>query len=636
MPRITQIKTNFTAGEVSRRLLGRGDLRAYDNGALALRNLFIHPTGGVTRRSGLAFVDAARGAGRLVAFEFNTEQTYLLVFSDGKIDVYEDDARVATVDAPWTAAQLSQITWTQSADTLLVCHPDVPPRKLTRSGTSGGWSLSGWSYVTDGVSGGDVVRMPFYRFADPAVTLAPSGTTGAITVAASAAVFDPRHDGCRIRIQGKQLRVTGVVSATQVNATVVETLPNANATTNWDEQSFSPLRGWPVSAAFHQDRLVIGGSRDLPNRLWLSRSADLWNFDLGTGQDDEAIEFGILSDQVNAIRAVFSGRHLQLFTSGAEYMVSGDPLTPQNIQVTRQTRIGSPVDRSVPPRDVDGATLFVSRNGKEIREFLYTDTEAAYQANDLALLARHLVIDPCDQDYDQSRRLMFVVMGDGSLGALTVYRLESVTAWTRLETDGVVRSVAVVGDVVYVLVDRAGRWSVERFDDDLNLDAALVGDHDVTTAVWSGLGHLEGRTVAVVADGTVRANATVAAGKIVIDPPARHVEAGLPYTHRIEPLPVSLLGQGGTPDPVRLVSVTFRLEETAALRTDLGRGLQDLPLHRTGPQPAGGVPARISGDRKLRALGWRRDFDRPLWLIRQDAPLPFTLLSVTTELKVND
>ncbi|MBP2313372.1 hypothetical protein [Azospirillum soli] len=631
MSRVRQVKTNFTAGEIARRLLGRGDLRAYDNGALSLRNLFIHPTGGVTRRSGLAFVDEARGNGRLVAFEFNSEQTYLLAFSEGKIDVYEDDGRVATVDAPWTAAQLTQITWTQSADTLLVCHPDVTPRKLTRSGATA-WSLSDWSYVTED----ERVRMPFYRFGDPEVTLTPSGTTGAITVTASAAVFDQRHDGCRIRIQGKQLLVTGVVSATQVNATVKEALPNTNATVNWDEQAFSPLRGWPVSAAFHQDRLVIGGSRDLPNRLWLSRSADLWNFDLGTGKDDEAIEFGILSDQVNAVRAVFSGRHLQVFTSGAEYMVSGDPLTPQNIQVNRQTRIGSPVDRAIPPRDVDGATLFVSRNGKEIREFLYTDTEAAYQANDLALLARHLVASPRDQDYDQSRRLLFVVMGDGSLGALTVYRMEQVTAWTRLETDGAVRSVAVVGDEVYALVDRAGTWTIERFDDSLNLDSALVGDHDTATAVWSGLDHLEGRSVAVVADGVVRPNVTVQAGKITLNPPAKRVEAGLSYTHLVEPLPASLLGQTGGADVVRLVAVTFRLEDTAALRADLGRGLQDLPLHRAGPQPAGGVPPRVSGDRKLRALGWRRDIDRPLWRIQQDAPLPFTLLSVTMELKVND
>lgn len=633
MSRIRLVKTNFTAGEISRRLLGRGDLRAYDNGALTLRNVFIHPTGGVTRRSGLAFVDVARGAGRLVAFEFNTEQTYLLAFSAGKIDVYRDDTRVATVDAPWSAAQLAGISWTQSADTLLVCHPDVSPRKLTRN-TPTDWVLEAWSYAADG----GVLHLPFHRFAPAPVTLTPSGTGGSILVYASAAVFDTRQENTRLRIRGKQGLITAVNSPTQVSVVMQEALADTAASADWQEQAFSSLRGWPVSVAFHQDRLVIGGSRDLPNRLWMSRSADIWNFDVGTGLDDESIQFGILSDQVNAVRAVFSGRHLQVFTSGAEYMVTGDPLTPTNIQVNRQTRIGSPIDRTVAPRDVDGATLFVSRNGKEIREFLYTDTEQAYQATDLALLARHLVRAPRDQDFDKTRRLLFVVMEDGTLGTLTVYRAEQVTAWTRLDTDGLVRSVAVVGDDVYLLVERAIAWTIERFDDALRLDAALVGDAATATALWSGLDHLEGRTVGVVADGVVRPDATVVTGRITIDPPARHLEAGLRFAHTIEPLPPSQVGQaGGTGDTLRLVEVGFRLEDTAALRVDLGQGPYDLPLHRFGPQPAEGEPPPpVSGDRRLRALGWRRDIDRPLWRIEQDAPLPFTLLSVTTSLKVND
>lgn len=86
--------------------------------------------------------------------------------------------------------------------------------------------------------------------------------------------------------------------------------------------------------------MVIGGSRDLPNRLWLSKSSDLFNFDLGKAVDDDAIEFGILSDQVNAIKAVVSTRHLLVFTTGAEWMVSGEPLTPEKIQLKRQTNVG--------------------------------------------------------------------------------------------------------------------------------------------------------------------------------------------------------------------------------------------------------------------------------------------------------
>ncbi|HOO52050.1 MAG TPA: hypothetical protein PLK94_12250, partial [Alphaproteobacteria bacterium] len=67
MARTTQIKTTFTAGEVSVDLLGRGDLRAYENGALRLRNVFIQPTGGVKRRSGLRYLDEVSGTGRLLA-----------------------------------------------------------------------------------------------------------------------------------------------------------------------------------------------------------------------------------------------------------------------------------------------------------------------------------------------------------------------------------------------------------------------------------------------------------------------------------------------------------------------------------------------------------------------------------------
>jgi hypothetical protein len=637
MTRARLHKTSFAAGEISPRLLGRGDLRAYDNGALRLRNVLIDPTGGIRRRPGLAFVDLAGGPGRLVAFEFSTEQTYLLAFSDGRIDVYRGDEAVASVPAPWTAAQIAGLSWTQSADTLLLCHPEVPPRRLTRTGAST-WTLAEWEFRRDGV----LVRQPWYRFAGPGVTLAPSGTAGLVTLAASAPAFLPGQVDARIRIRGVQAVVRFVASPTAATVELEGTLPSAAATLDWDEQAFSAARGWPVSAAFHQDRLVIGGSRDLPNRLWLSRSADIWNFDLGAGEDDQAIEFGILSDQVNAVRAVFSGRHLQVLTSGAEWMVTGEPLTPKSIQLDRQTRVGSPTDRHVPPRDVDGATLFVSRDGRELRELLYADAEQAYQATDLALLARHLVDRPVDQDYDKARRLMLVAMEGGALGALTLYRQEQVTAWTAIEVEGKVRSVAVVGDDAFLLVERphefTTRLSIERLDDGLFLDQAVSGRSAVPTAAWSGLGHLEGRDVEVVADGVAVGPLRVAGGAVALPEPAREVQAGLRFAHVVEPLPPNPLAAGGGRGVrLRVVEAAFQLEGTAALRVDMGLGPVEVPLRRLGAGAlAGGPPPLVSGERRLRALGWRSGEDRPPWRIEQDAPVPFALLSVTLELKVND
>jgi hypothetical protein len=815
MTTLRLLKTSFTAGEVSPPLLGRSDLAAYENGASRLRNVFIHPTGGVARRAGLRHVGRARrtleryaapaavtapnggtaanandddpatklvttanlgatsgyvvvrydlggahpvlfadalelaltagsladefriqysdddaawndfgrplaadaapasarrtaaggaavtarywrlarigtsnlgsakvqlggfhlwregaaaSAGRAVAFAFNTEQTYLLCFTDRNIAVLAGDAAVADLPSPYAAAALpmpgedydagrvGQFAWAQSADTLLLVHPDHPPlRVLRRLVTQGGgavedWITAPWRFVeeetreTNGTLIGKARRQPYHKFADPDLTLAPSGTTrdSTITVTASAPAFAAQDIGQRFRIAQREIEITGVTAPATAQAVVKETLKSTSATKDWEEPAFSPRRGWPVSCGFHQDRLVIGGTRDLPNRLWLSKSADLFDFDLGEGKDDEAIEFAILSDQVNAIRAVFSGRHLQVFTSGAEFMVSGDPLTPASVQLKRQTRVGSPAGRYVPPRDVDGATLFVARGGRELREFLFADVEQAYQANDLALLARHVMTGAIDQDYDAQRRLFHLAMRDGSLATVTVYRAEQVTAWSVQHTDGAFRAVAAVDDDVFVLVERSGALFVERFDEALATDAALAGAVDEGAPpedAWSGLDHLEGRAVAVVADGTPLPPHVVSGGAVVLEAPARAVEAGLPFAMEVAPLPPAALqprlsNQG---IPVRLVAANFRLLGTRALRVDTGRGAGDVPFKRFGAAGVlDGAPGPFTGDVTVRALGWRRGGTEPLWRVAQDAPLPCTILSVSTLIKAGD
>jgi len=622
---VKRAKTNFTAGELAPELLGRGDISAFENGARRLRNVFIQPTGGLTRRAGLRHVTSLPGPARLIPFEFNTEQIYLVVLTDGELRVFQGDAEIAVLAGPWNTAMLPQIGFTQNADTLLLVHSEMVPQRVTR--TASGWTIAGWSFAVT----------PFLRFVAGDVTLTPSATMGSIVVDASAAVFNGNHGGAFLRIGGKRLMITSVHSSTRVIADVLDTLSSTDATVDWDEHAFSGGRGWPVTCCFHQDRLVIGGSRDAPNRLWLSRTGDLFNFDMGTGLDDEAIEFGLVSDQVNAIRGLFSGRHLQVFTSGAEWMVSGDPLTPGSIQLNRQTRVGSPVDRLVPPVDVDGSTIFVARSGRSVHEFAYTDVSQAYQANDLAILARHLVETPVSMAYDQGSRLLHMVMADGSLGTLTIYRAEQVTAWTRQETQGAFRAVAESEGAVWLVTDRAGAFALERFEDGLALDAALTGAASSPQDEWLGLGHLEGRAVGVLADGAPRAPGLVSGGKVTLDEPAYAVQIGLAFSHEIEPLPPDIIAATSAAiGPLRLVAATFRLLETKALAVDLGRGAEPVPFRRLDAALLDAAPAFFTGDVTLRGLGWRRDRLKPLWRITGDAPLPMTLLSVTTEIRITD
>lgn len=625
-------KTSFAAGEIGEAMLGRADLRAYENGARVLRNVFVQPTGGLRRRPGLVFVDSLPGRARLLPFEFNTQQAYLLAFVDRAMRVYKDGTLQASVPTPWTETQLAQLAWTQSADTLLVVHPDVSPRRITRQSHTA-WTVAEWAFFEDK----GAIQQPHHKFAAPDVTLAASAASGTVTLTASAPVFVAGHVGVRVRLDKKEALITAVASGVSATATVPagQTLPTA-ATKDWEEQAFSALRGWPASVTFHQDRLVIGGSRDLPNRLWLSCSGDLFNFDLGTALDDEAIEFALLSDQVNAIRAVFSGRHLQVLTSGAEWMVTGEPLTPENLQINRQTRIGSPVDRTIRPRDVDGATLFAGRGGRDLREFLYADSEQAYQATDLALLAPHLVREPVDVDYDPDDRLVHVVNKDGTLATLTVYRAEQVTAWSLQQTDGAFRSVAVVADECHFAVERAGGWSLERFDAAAATDACVRGPLAAGVPPrLAGLGHLEGRDVDRIADGQPIGFAPVAQGAVVFPEGTAQAEAGLPFAAYIEPLPPA--GAAGAPRSVRLVEASFRLLDSRQMRIDTGSGYVDVPFRGFGGANAfDGAIVPFTGEKRFRALGWKRTGVEPLWRIELPAPLPFQLLSVTQEMKVND
>jgi hypothetical protein len=190
---------------------------------------------------------------------------------------------------------------------------------------------------------------------------------------------------------------------------------------------------------------------------------------------------------------------------------------------------------------------------------------------------------------------------------------------------------------VYAAVERLGTLRLERFDNAIGLDATMTGSATAPQDEWSGLAHLEGQSVGVLADGAPRANAVVQGGRILLDPPAHSVQIGLPFRHVIEPLPPVLgTAAGAASAPLRLVRATFRILATPALEVDLGRGVQPVPFRRFDTVVLDAAPLPFTGDVALRGLGWRRDALAPLWRVEGETPLPLTLLSVTTDTRMTD
>ena len=165
-----------------------------------------------------------------------------------------------------------------------------------------------------------------------------------------------------------------------------------SATTEWPEQSYSSVRGFPAAVTFHQNRLWFGGTLAQPDGIWGSKSGQYYNFDTGDASDNDALDLTANVGEIFTIRHLVSNRDLQVFTTGSELFVQAPtdkPVTPANAQIRRQTPFGASFVR---PTVFDGATLFIQKTGSALREFLFSDSEASYTSVAVSMLAPHI---PC-------------------------------------------------------------------------------------------------------------------------------------------------------------------------------------------------------------------------------------------------
>ena len=235
---------------------------------------------------------------------------------------------------------------------------------------------------------------------------------------------------------------------------------------NWEsehgyEDVWSDARGWPRSAAFHEGRLYFGGSASRPNTIWGSKVIDYFNFDVGTGLDDESVEATINTNQLNVITHLNPGPDLQIFTTAGEFVVSqlgNEPVTPTNFLVKPQSRIGS--RPGVPIEDLKGSTIFVQRQGKSLMAFQFQDTTSSYGTNNLSVFSSHLLKAPIDMSVrratstDETDRLFLVNGDDGSMTVYSILQEQNVVAPSSFTTDGEFLAIANEIAETYTIVKR--------------------------------------------------------------------------------------------------------------------------------------------------------------------------------------
>jgi len=646
MARVNISQTQFTSGELDPRLAARHDYDGYYKGAETLENVICLGQGGVKRRGGMKYVDTLTDtAVRFVTFEFNVTQTYLLVFANAKMYVYKDGVQQTNLNSsgndyittPWNATQIKEMSFTQSADTLIICHNSHAPRKIIRGGSHTTWTLSTLTFS----------YYPTYDFDQNYDSNTFSigsdwnsvGSDVTVTCNASGKITSD-HVGGMFEGNGGVIRIESVnTGANTLTGKLLQEFVNQNTLDGVDvsleEPVWSATHGYPNAVTFHESRLWMGNSTARPQTLWGSVIGEFFNFDRGVGGDDESIDITLDTDQVNAIYHVVSGRHLQVFTSGGEFYIPETPIKPSSVRISRQTKFG--ILQKVRPINVDGATMFIQRNGKQVREFLFTYTEASYVSSEVNLLAPHIINSPVAMasqtgDVENEGNYLYVVNGDGSMGVFITNRAEKVMAWTKYTTSGDIMDVAVVEDIVYLYVKRTINSStvyhVEALDNSYYTDASIQVTQSSSTAV-SGLAHLNGQACRVRADSAIMANATPSGGAITLSRAATNIEVGLNYDVTIKTMPTALALQSGpiSTKKRRISRVSAQLHESSGLKIN-GKAV---PNKSFGANVLGQAPESFTGIKSLPVLGYSKTAQVT---VTQTDPLPLTLLGLTVELQV--
>ena len=578
MARFVSIQTNFSTGELDPLLRARVDLTAYQNALEKATNVVCQPQGGIRRRPGTRYItslpnsstESAANGVRLVEFEFSTSDSYMLCFTHNRMYIFKNKTLITNINAsgnPYldtsgvslTGARLSNIVWTQSADTLIVVHPDIAPIKIVRGANDATWTASAITFDS----------IPKYAFTvsvtNPAGTLTPSAVSGKITLTASSSVFVAGSVGQYVNAspQGRA-KIVKYNSGTSVDAITEFPFFNTSAIANgsWDYESgyedvWSSGKGWPRSVTFHEGRLYFGGSKSRPSTIWGSKVGLFFDFEATEGLDDDAVEATLDTNTFNAIVDIISGRDLQVFTTGGEFYVPQnglDPITPTNFFVKTASRNGT--KQGIRVQQLESGTLFIQRQGKSLNEFAYTDTQATYVTAKISLLAGHLLKTPTrialrrSVATDENDLLLITNGDDGTMAVFSLLRAQNVIAPSEFITvDGSFIDVGVDISTIYTVAKRnvngVNQYYVEVFEDGLFTDSAKTGTGAVSTVAMS---HLATETVNIILDGSVQADQAVPGGGTVTLSRASvtSYELGLPINVEARTMPVDLKLQTGT------------------------------------------------------------------------------------------
>jgi hypothetical protein len=497
-------------------------------------------------------------------------------------------------------------------------------------------------------------------------TTRPTHTEGAEYDGATGVQWEYRHAGAGWAI------ITGYTSTTVVTITVLSRIPSmavgsGNATTRWAFDAWGSVPGYPSHVTFFKNRLVF--ARSVDRKLWFSVAADYENFRrkdaAGQVTEDMSLAISVESDQSNRIQYVIPADALIIGTAGGEHICReqrDEAFGPTNVQILATSDFGA---RGVHPVRVGETVLFVQRSGRKLRAISYDVAQDGYRSLDMTILASQVV--PKGRYIRQMayqkepHSIIWVVRDDGALRGFTFNREQYAEppfgGWHRhtLGGSGIVESVVTVPspsndrDDLWLIVRRTIGGNTERYvermeaeyeagddqSDAFYVDSGLTYDGAPATTI-SGLGHLNGMTVDVLADGATHPQRVVSSGSITLQRAASVVHVGLPCPAKLATMRSNAGAADGTAQgkTKRIHRVAVRLLDTLGGEMGPSETNTDEILFRQTGDPMDEAVPLFTGDKEL---PWPGGYEKDgiLWYVNAQ-PLPVTLCAFMPQLVTQD
>lgn len=681
---------SFAGGLVSRDMWGRVDDGKYQTGLAECLNFIVRPQGAAENRPGTTFVNFAKYDDRpcrVIPFVFNSTQVMALELGHNYIRFHAmgqtlmDGGVPYEIGAPWTSDMVMDIHYVQSADVVTLVHPGMAPRELRRLGALS-WQLVIPSFATPMWAGS--VNVSTYNADTSAITMSYQYAVTSIRASdgAESVVTEPAPVTNNLFVTGSTNTITVTSSDTTIRGFVVykksggqygyigqltssaggQLVDNNIAA---DMSRTPPLyddtiqSAYPSAVGYYEQRKVFAGGDNTPQNVWMTRSGteNQMTYSIPT-RDDDRVAFRIAAREVDSIRHLVPMNNLLALTSSAEWRISAgsaDAVTPTNISAKPQSYVGA---SNVQPVVVNNTAIFCGARGGHLFELGYNWQAQGYATGDLSLRNADLFEYKAVKDLAYAKApypIVWAVSSDGSLLGMTYIPEQQIGAWHRHRTqNGSFESICTMAeypeqDMPYLVVKRTLGGTQRRCIERLLwrkvsaeveggqiqyshfLDCGISSDYGYPSGVITGLGHLEGETVHILADGIVEPPQVVSGGAVRVDRPVAVASVGLPIEARIRTLPVAIggdasLGQGRVKN---VNKVWLRVHRSSGIKA--GQSLSDLHEYRQRTTEVYGAPPNLVSD----------EIEIPVdadWVqgggqvyVVQDQPLPLTVLGITAE-----